>query len=759
LQGEYKKFTPTKKRPPIEFEPIEEGRIGRDMEERARRMILENARKKKYPDVYAAGGAVSRFQEGGFVEGGNSFKGKGKSQARVPAEGIDPLAALYYGMNSSAGTFQPDFQNLGRDDVLAQTVDDSSVGEGTITKAQARNQASRSPQDIIDSLPMDPNTEERSFTPELPPSYTKSRMWGNVNEDLFLEGTKANEQDNAIKNKLLSTNPTTQAFSQFQFTPDTWNGAVEKIDKETRKRLNINPVDRSEIRKYKSGDDRLAAILPSQEAIDYVYKTDYLPEAYEKLKKANIPITELNLYLAHHLGRNGAPIAIPALYAPENANVPMIKVLRDAGLKKAADGGGNPWNKKPKMTFADYRKMKEKAYNDLREKYKGQSMDELLPGDIPPNDPSRGGETIDGGTTTFNPINVISDMFTQGGKGFSGGGYVKKFAGGGRTGPKEENVLRMPENPKDQKIYEPTWYEKFLERMHSPDGPFGSADDVLYDNGLNFYPSNSGKRPTHQAVLPINEKGWDYKPNPNLYMDALGEWGSGEDPVDAFYKEMGDKIGYPTGEQQGEIPGGDGTATGGVGGGAPGAPGGSTESDNPLEREYNKMLEDYLGYKKPEKGKVFGLFSDVNEPLLKLGLSLLASKGSFGEALGEAGLSSLKDREMEQFKVQKEKSDRLKEILDIRYKQAQMEAMDPSNKLALAQAQAESRKTIQDLKFQNMLDMLDLKGASASKRVILEGLIKRATDQGPESLTPEQIEYLQQEGFPITPVQDPGTSL
>ena len=171
------------------------------------------------------------------------------------------------------------------------------------------------------------------------------------------------------------------------------------------------------------------------------------------------------------------------------------------------------------------------------------------------------------------------------------------------------------------------------------------------------------------------------------------------------------------------------------------------------------MLEDYLGYKKPEKGKVFGLFSDVNEPLLKLGLSLLASKGSFGEALGEAGLSSLKDREMEQFKVQKEKSDRLKEILDIRYKQAQMEAMDPSNKLALAQAQAESRKTIQDLKFQNMLDMLDLKGASASKRVILEGLIKRATDQGPESLTPEQIEYLQQEGFPITPVQDPGTSL
>jgi hypothetical protein len=840
LQGEYKKFTPTKKRPPIEFEPIEDGRIGRDMEERARRMILENARKKKYPDVYAAGGAVSRFQEGGFVEGGNSFKGKGKSQARVPAEGIDPLAALYYGMNSSAGTFQPDFQNLGRDDVLAQTVDDASVGEGTITKAQARNQTPRfeSFQDVLDELPPNPNDRGPGAKPPSVPmrSYSNSRMWGDVNEDLFLEGTKMNEQDNRIKNKLLSTNPDTQAFSQYQFLPKTWNAAVAKIDPETRKRLNINPVSASEIKKYESGDARLASVLPSQEAVDYVYKTDYLPQSYNNLKKANIPITELNLYLAHHLGYNGAPNAIPLLYDEKYKDTPMKDVLYKAGLKSAATRKGNPWSydKNPKLTFGQYRKMKEKAYNELREKYKGKTLDELTPEDIPLNDPSRGGETINGGTTTFNPIKIIGDYFTQGGKGFSGGGYVKKFSRGGSTdeplyrapledwdevfrrqygddslvlpledwekfmpappevtadeidlyksipkgnranlspnkvnvindftvttpkkAPRGPNVLRMPENPADWKTREPGIFEKVMDRAKRPE-VLGWVDDFMHDiTGGWASPSSSGKRPTDQKiVLPIDEKGWDYKPNPNLYMDALGEWGSGEDPVDAFYREMGDKIGYPTGEQQGEVPGGDGTATGG----APGAPGGSTESGNPLENEYNKMLEEYLAYKKPEKGKVFGLFSDVNEPLLKLGLSLLASKGSFGEALGEAGLSSLKDREMEQFKVQKEKSDRLKEILDIRYKQAQMEAMDPSNKLALAQAQAGYRQTLQDLKLQNALDMLDLKGASASKRAILEGLVRKALDD-PEGLSPEQIEYLQEEGFPITPVQDPGTSL
>jgi hypothetical protein len=798
---------------------------------------------------YREGGAVKKFQEGNFVEGGSSFKGRKKSQARVPAEGIDPLAAIYYGMNSNHGTFKPDFENLGRDDVLADVAAES-FGEGTITKAQARNQGRasaaqtprfESPQAVIDSLPMDPNVEKQgmSSTPVVPRTYSNSRMWDNVNEDLFLEGTKANEQDNRIKNKLLSTNPDTQAFSQYQFTPKTWNEAVSRIDPEIRKKLNINPVVRSEIKKYESGDERLASVLPSQEAVDYVYKTDYLPQSYNNLKKANVPITELNLYLAHHLGYNGAPSAIPLLYDEKYKDTPMKDVLYKAGLKSAATRKGNPWSydKNPNLTFAQYRAMKEKAYNNLREKYKGKTLDELTPEDIPLNDPSRGGETIDGGTTTFNPIKIIGDSYTKGGMGFSGGGYVKKFAKGGSTdeplyrAPLEDwdevfrrqygddslvlpledwekfmpappevtadeidlyksipkgnranltpnkvnvvtnpnvtipekpkrgpNILRMPENPADWKTREPGIFEKAIERARDPKIG-GWMDDFMHDiTGGWATPSTSGKRPTDQKiVLPIDEKGWDYKPNPNLYMDALGEWGPNEDPVDAFYKEMGDKIGYPTGEQQGEeVPGGGGVP------GAPGAPGGSSGGPSgdgsPLENEYNKMLEEYLAYKKPEKGKVFGLFSDVNEPLLKLGLSLLASKGSFGEALGEAGLASLKDREIEQFRDQKEKSDKLKEILDIRYKQAQMDAMDPSNKLALAQAQAGYRQDLQELKLKNALDMIDLKGAAGSKRAILEGLIKKAVDD-PSSLLPEEVEYLQQEGWPITPVQDPGTSL
>ncbi len=785
LQGEYKKFTPTKKRAPIEFEPIEDGRIGREMEERARKMILENAKKKKYPDIYAAGGAVKRFQEGNFVEGGSSFKGKGKSRARVPAEGIDPLAAIYYGMNSNNGTFKPDFENIGRDDVLTEVANES-FGEGTITKAQARSQGGvpsfNSPQDVIDSLPIDPNVEEHTFTPTPMPAYSKSRMWNGVNEDVFMDGTFMNEQDNKIKDKNLSLNKDSLAFGQHQYLPSTWNTYAKRFMKENpelAKELGVFTVKESDLAKFrgKSGDKGIAKVIPSFKARDYVYRNYYLPDSVQALEKAGLPVTELNLYLAHHLGQEGATKAIPLMENPKYAKRSMKQVLLDAGLTTAANSKGNPWG----MSVNEYKQKKNAAYEPYKAKYRGETIDETLAKgffnelnsepvafndadyiDIDARRQSMKSKTyrdiqralLAPGSHRGVDARTITGEYTRGGKGFSNGGYVKKFAGGGHTGPKQENVLRMPADPKDQKIYEPTWYEKFLERMHSPDGPFGSADDVLYDNGLNFYPSNSGKRPTHQAVLPIDEKGWDYKPNPNLYMDALGEWGPNEDPVDAFYKEMGDKIGYPTGEQQIEEAPDSGRTTG-----APGAPSGYTESDNPLEREYNKMLEEYLAYKKPEKGKVFGLFSDVNEPLLKLGLSLLASKGSFGEALGEAGLASLKDREIEQFKDQKEKSDKLQEILNIRYKQAQMEAMDPSNKLALAQAQAGFKETIQQMKIDNALEMLNIRGASANEKIILEGLMNEIKDNGIETLSPEKIEWLQERGVPVTPVQDPGTSL
>jgi hypothetical protein len=718
---------------------------------------------------YAKGGKVKAFQEGGptFVEGGKSFT---KSQDRVPGEGIDPLAALYYGMDSSAGTFRPDFKNLGRDDILAQTMGNARAGEGMITKAQARNQAPRfdTMSSVIDSLPMDPNTEVRAFTPTLPPTYSKSRMWDGVNEDVFIEGTKMNEQDNrsSVKDKNLSKNDAdmtlagTHAFTQFQYTPDTWNGIVKKIPADVRKQLDIRPVNKKDIYTYKSGDPELAKFLPSPEAAAYVYKNYYLPTSYETLKKAGMPITEMNLYLAHHLGPDGAVMAIPSLY--DNADKPMRQILKDVGLTKAAKSKGNPWTKEPNLTFAQYRKTKEAAYEPFRAKYRGETIDEIIaknkdkyPNYDKPNDPSRGGETIDGGTTTFNPIKIIGDMFTQGGKGFSAGGQVKGFAGGGRTGPDPiQQLLTMPENPKE---YEPTWYEKFIERVHSPEGPFGKVDDFLYDNGLNFYPSNDGKRPAHQVVLPIDDKGWDYKPNPNLYMDPLGEWGNSGDPVDNFYNEMSGMIGQPgPASPDGalapapEMP--------------PGGPGGGADDDSDpevamLKQLYRDRLKDYVGHQKPKKESVFGMFGDVNEPLLKLGLSILASKGSFGEALGEAGLASLEDRDKRQMKDQMEKSEKLKEALDMRYKNAMIESMDPSSKLKLQQAKSEYDAHIAQMKLDGAIERAGLSGDRSQENAILSALMKKR-DADPDYVYKQnELEWLQQRGVPVSNPEDAGESL
>jgi len=813
---------------------------GTPLEELTKRRLTGPGRASKYDNK-----DTRAYQEGGFVQGGKSFE---KNQARVPAEMVDPLAALYHGMDSSAGKFQPDFQNLGRDDVLGKV---DSVGEGTITKAQARNQTSRAPQDIIDSLPMDPNADPSRVPRDVEVKrYSNSKMWDNVNEDLFVEGTKMNEQDNSIKNKDLSKNDAdmtlagTHAFTPFQYTADTWNGYVKKVPKAVREQLNIRPVNKQDIYKYKSGDPELAKYLPSAEAAAYVYKNFYLPTSYNTLKKAGLPITEMNLYLAHHLGPDGAVKAIPTLY--DKADKPMKDILVEVGLKSAAKSKGNPWTKKAGYTFNDYRADKEKAYNNLREKYSGKTIDEMLAerGAVPQNDPSRGGETISGGTTTFNPIDIIGDSFTKGGMGFAGGGLIKKFSKGGgayssdsqifpledwdevfrrqygddslvlpleswdsvmppppdvtadeidlyrsipkgnkadltsnkvnvigsptvttpKKQPREPNVLRMPENPADWKTREPGVFEKARERAKDPNG-IGRWDDFLSQiPGLGITPSTSGRVPTDQKiVLPIDEKGWDYKPNPNLYMDALGEWGNSGDPVDNFYNEMSDMIGTPQGGAP-EIPAGaQADPTGGTGGG-PGAPGGDVVDDDPeaamLRQLYKDRLREYMDAQtKPKKQAVFGMFDNVNEPLLKLGLSILASKGSFGNALGEAGLASLADRDKEQLKKGQEASEKLQEIVKMRYTNAMVDSLDPNVKAELAR-QAQAAK-LQEKEMQ--LDFERQKAGLTAKETrvneILKAIMRWQTDRVGEPVPQEWLDIVNNAGYGLKNPEEEGTSL
>jgi hypothetical protein len=153
------------------------------------------------------------------------------------------------------------------------------------------------------------------------------------------------------------------------------------------------------------------------------------------------------------------------------------------------------------------------------------------------------------------------------------------------------------------------------------------------------------------------------------------------------------------------------------------------------------------------------MFGDVNEPLLKLGLSILASKGSFGEALGEAGLASLEDRDKRQMKDQMEKSEKLKEALDMRYKNAMIESMDPSSKLKLEQAKSEYAMQIQQMKLDAAIERAELSGDRSQENAILTALLNLRKDNESYNYTPKQLEWLQQRRVPIDNPEDAGESL
>jgi hypothetical protein len=666
------------------------------------------------------------------------------------------------------------------------------MGEGTITKAQARNQVPSfgSPQEVIDSLPIDPNIETRTFEPTPMPAYTKSRTWDGVNEDVFMDGTFKNEQDNSIKDKNVSLNKDSLAFGQHQYLPSTWNtyaARFMKEDPETAKKLGVFKVKESELAKFrgKKGDPGIAKVIPSFAARDYVYRNFYLPDSVNALKKADLPVTELNLYLAHHLGQEGAVKAIPLMDNPKYANRTMKQVLLDAGLTTAANSKGNPWGK----SVNQYKKMKNSAYEPYKAKYRGETIDETL---------AKGyANDLPGEPSAFNDADYLSmdqrlqalkeptyrDMqrkmlapgshrgidersitgeYTMGGKGFAAGGQVKGFAGGGRTGPDPlQQLLTMPENEEDWKTREPGFLEKARERSKDPNG-IGRWDDFLsLIPGLEITPSTSGRVPTDQKiVLPINDKDWDYKPNPKLYVDPLGEWGNSGDPVDGFYNEMSSMIGQPGPGYDPEAPAPDLAPQGGSGGGMNDT---SDDDSDPevamLKQLYRDRLKEYVDHQKPKKESVFGMFGDVNEPLLKLGLSILASKGSFGEALGEAGLASLEDRDKRQMKDQMEKSEKLKEALDMRYKNAMIESMDPSSKLKLEQAKSEYAMQIQQMKLDAAIERAELSGDRSQENAILTALLNLRKDNESYNYTPKQLEWLQQRRVPIDNPEDAGESL
>jgi hypothetical protein len=729
-------------------------------------------------NCYAGGGQVKAFQEGGptFVEGGKSFT---KNQDRVPAEMVDPLAAIYYGMDSSAGKFQPDFQNLGRDDILAQTMGNARAGEGTITKAQARNQAPRfdSMQSVIDSLPMDPNAN-RGTPPSVPErTYSKARMWDGINENAFMDGMFYNEQIHSTKDKNTLLNKDSQAFGQHQYTPGTWNGLVDRVKKaepETAKRLGLTKVNRDVLRKLKNGDPEVLKNIPSFEARDYVYRNYYLPDSVDVLKRNNMPVSEFNLYVMHHFGHGDGPKVLRQLQDKKNLNLSMADIARNAKLQNLDKV--IKWNNLNKFTGKDYIRIKDEPFQKNRNdpKYRGETIDDIIakysdqyPNYDTPNDPSRGGETIDGGTTTFNPVKIIGDSYTKGGKGFSAGGQVKKFSRGGWAYGDDSLVLPLeptggqvlPLGVKDPaRDPEADWYFDELSRKIGR----GSGDGYQYFD----WDGNKIDKPDLLLNDPSKKsrpdayyyKSLDDMPNPwsRDPQGLLGPWGPTQDPVDSFYNEMSGMIGQPGPGYDPEAPAPEMP---------PGGPGGGADDDDSdpevamLKQLYRERLKEYLEYQKPKKESVFGMFGDVNEPLLKLGLSILASKGSFGEALGEAGLASLEDRDKRQMKEQQEKAEKLKEALDMRYKNAMIESMDPSSKLKLQQAKSEYDMQIQQMKIDAAIAKAELSGDRSQENVIITALFNARKDNPDYLFTKQQLEWMEQRKVPMDNPEDAGFSL
>jgi hypothetical protein len=82
---------------------------------------------------------------------------------------------------------------------------------------------------------------------------------------------------------------------------------------------------------------------------------------------------------------------------------------------------------------------------------------------------------------------------------------------------------------------------------------------------------------------------------------------------------------------------------------------------------------------------------NVNMPLLKMGLSILANSGypnSAGEAIGKGVLGTLENEQAKDMQKQERNANKLKELVNLRYMQAMVESMDPNVKMQLAKEKA-----------------------------------------------------------------------
>lgn len=200
---------------------------------------------------------------------------------------------------------------------------------------------------------------------------------------------------------------------------------------------------------------------------------------------------------------------------------------------------------------------------------------------------------------------------------------------------------------------------------------------------------------------------------------------SASDDVAAYYSELGDMTGADplnAALAQGEPSAPMANAVGsGIAGDARTIA--QDEDEVMLKQMMRERIKAMQNDKGPEQPTLFGL--NVNMDLVKLGLGMLASDKNFGGALGEAGMNLIQSKEQEALRKSKENSQKLQELLDLRYKNAMMESMDPEVRAELARQKAASDMRLEQLKHKAKLDEIQLQQSSILSKDITKKEIER----------------------------------
>lgn len=198
--------------------------------------------------------------------------------------------------------------------------------------------------------------------------------------DVFNKGMFYNEADGKIANKRLSLNDGkgdpekgSQAFGPQQWLVSTWNNYIKKASKEEREAYGLKPMNRDVLKKYRSGDKELEKILPTQEAMDFLYNNYYMKDSVATLKKHGLPVNNFNMYVMHQFGNTdkGAQVAKGIAENPKETMDSILTKINYPNLNKTIEN-----NALKGLRAATYRQKKAAPFALVESKFWKDNPDE-----------------------------------------------------------------------------------------------------------------------------------------------------------------------------------------------------------------------------------------------------------------------------------------------------------------------------------------------------------------------------------------------